>query len=51
VVDEDTLKRAMAESESYKSLIVRLVCCSDYFCDLGEELQKQTIACTEQGSR
>jgi formate C-acetyltransferase len=47
VVDVDTLRKAQANLEDYRSLIVRVACYSDYFCDLSEALQNEIIARTE----
>src|SRR5690606_10823031 len=46
VVDAETLKRAQADPQSYRDLIVRVAGYSDYFCDLGESLQNEIIART-----
>jgi formate C-acetyltransferase len=47
VVDAATLRRAQAEPEKYRDLIVRVAGYSDYFCDLGKTLQDEIIARTE----
>jgi formate C-acetyltransferase len=50
VVDGATLRAAQANPEQYRDLIVRVAGYSDYFCDLGEELQEEIIARTEHES-
>ncbi len=45
----DTLRDAQADPEAHRDLIVRVAGYSDYFCDLGEELQEEIIARTEHG--
>jgi trans-4-hydroxy-L-proline dehydratase len=47
VVDVETLRRAQADPEQYRDLIVRVAGYSDYFCDLSEALQEEIIARTE----
>jgi formate C-acetyltransferase len=47
VVDAATLRRAQEEPEDYRDLIVRVAGYSDYFCDLGGELQDEIITRTE----
>ena len=49
VVTAETLRRAQQEPEKYKDLIVRVAGYSDYFVDLGSELQNEIIRRTEQG--
>ena len=49
VVDGDTLRRAQAHPEEHRDLIVRVAGYSDYFCDIGRELQDEIISRTEQG--
>jgi formate C-acetyltransferase len=49
VVTAETLRKAQERPEEYKDLIVRVAGYSDYFIDLGEELQKEIIKRTEQG--
>jgi len=49
VVDADTLKRAQAAPQEHRDLIVRVAGYSDYFCDLGAELQEEIISRTAQG--
>ena len=48
VVDAETLRKAKARPEEYQNLIVRVAGYSDYFVDLGEALQDEIIARTEQ---
>ncbi|MGD9900273.1 MAG: trans-4-hydroxy-L-proline dehydratase [Calditrichaceae bacterium] len=48
VVTADTLKKAQAEPEKYRDLIVRVAGYSDYFVDLGTDLQNEIIKRTEQ---
>jgi formate C-acetyltransferase len=43
VVDADTLRDAQNNPEKYKNLIVRVAGYSDYFNDLGEDLQNEII--------
>ncbi len=47
VVDEKTLRMAQKYPEKYKDLIVRVAGYSDYFIDVGKELQDEIIARTE----
>jgi len=47
VVDAQTLRDAQKHPESYKDLIVRVAGYSDYFNDLGEDLQNEIIKRTE----
>jgi formate C-acetyltransferase len=47
VVDVETLKQAQKHPENYKDLIVRVAGYSDYFNDLGEDLQNEIIKRTE----
>jgi len=47
VVDAATLRAAQQNPEQYRNLIVRVAGYSDYFCDLGPELQDEIIARTE----
>jgi pyruvate formate-lyase/glycerol dehydratase family glycyl radical enzyme len=49
VVTAETLRRAQQEPEKHKDLIVRVAGYSDYFVDLGVELQNEIIRRTEQG--
>jgi pyruvate formate-lyase/glycerol dehydratase family glycyl radical enzyme len=48
VVDVDTLRAAQEHPEQHRDLIVRVAGYSDYFCDLGQALQDEIIARTEQ---
>lgn len=48
VVNAATLRDAQKHPESYKDLIVRVAGYSDYFNDLGEDLQNEIICRTEQ---
>ena len=50
VVDAATLRRAQADPEAHRGLIVRVAGYSDYFCDLLPALQDEIIARTEHGS-
>ncbi|HES59307.1 MAG TPA: formate C-acetyltransferase/glycerol dehydratase family glycyl radical enzyme, partial [Caldithrix sp.] len=47
VVDSQTLKDAQKHPENYSDLIVRVAGYSDYFNDLGEDLQNEIIKRTE----
>jgi pyruvate formate-lyase/glycerol dehydratase family glycyl radical enzyme len=47
VVDAATLRAAQRNPELHRNLIVRVAGYSDYFCDLGTELQDEIIARTE----
>ena len=46
VVDQETLRKAQLEPQEHRDLIVRVAGYSDYFCDLGLELQEEIIART-----
>ena len=48
VVDADTLREAQKHPEDYRDLIIRVAGYSDYFNDLGEDLQNEIICRTEQ---
>jgi formate C-acetyltransferase len=50
VVSADTLRDAQKHPENYKDLIVRVAGYSDYFNDLGEDLQKEIIRRTEHNN-
>jgi len=50
VVTAETLRAAQATPEKYRDLIVRVAGYSDYFCDLGKNLQDEIIARTEHKS-
>ena len=47
VVNADTLRDAQKHPELYRDLIVRVAGYSDYFNDLGEDLQNEIILRTE----
>ena len=49
VVDADTLRQAQQRPQEHRDLIVRVAGYSDYFCDLGRELQDEIISRTAQG--
>ncbi|GAF94268.1 unnamed protein product, partial [marine sediment metagenome] len=49
VVNAETLKDAQIYPENYRDLIVRVAGYSDYFNDLGEDLQNEIISRTEHG--
>ena len=48
VVDAATLRKAQKNPENYRDLIVRVAGYSDYFNDLGTDLQNEIIERTEQ---
>ena len=48
VVDADTLREAQRRPQEHRDLIVRVAGYSDYFCDLGRELQEEIISRTAQ---
>ena len=50
VVDVATLRKAQANPQDYKDLIVRVAGYSDYFVDIGSELQEEIISRTEHES-
>jgi formate C-acetyltransferase len=50
VVSADTLREAQAHPDKYRDLIVRVAGYSDYFVDLGPELQEEIIRRTEHES-
>jgi formate C-acetyltransferase len=50
VVSADTLRDAQKHPEKYRDLIVRVAGYSDYFNDLGEDLQNEIIGRTEHES-
>jgi pyruvate formate-lyase/glycerol dehydratase family glycyl radical enzyme len=50
VVNAETLKDAQRHPEWYRDLIVRVAGYSDYFNDLGEDLQNEIINRTEHGT-
>jgi trans-4-hydroxy-L-proline dehydratase len=47
VVTAETLRRAQAQPEQHRDLIVRVAGYSDYFCDLSTALQEEIITRTE----
>ena len=47
VVTADTLRKAQKNPEKYRGLIVRVAGYSDYFVNLGEDLQNEIIKRTE----
>jgi pyruvate formate-lyase/glycerol dehydratase family glycyl radical enzyme len=49
VVDASTLRSAQKHPEKYRDLIVRVAGYSDYFVDIGVELQNEIIKRTEHG--
>ena len=49
VISATTLRDAQKHPEKYRDLIVRVAGYSDYFNDLGEDLQNEIIQRTEQG--
>ena len=48
VIDAETLRKAQQSPEQYSDLIVRVAGYSDYFVDVGRDLQNEIIARTEQ---
>ncbi len=50
VVDAETLREAQKHPEQNRDLIVRVAGYSDYFVDLGRDLQNEIIARTEQSA-
>ena len=50
VVDGVTLRCAQEHPDEYRDLIVRVAGYSDYFCDIGKELQDEIILRTEHSS-
>lgn len=48
VIGADTLREAQAEPEHHRELIVRVAGYSDYFTQLGPDLQQEIISRTEQ---
>ncbi len=48
VVDTDTLRDAQAHPDQYRDLLVRVAGYSDYFVDIGRDLQEEIIARTAQ---
>lgn len=47
VVTAETLRRAQAQPDAHRDLIVRVAGYSDYFCDLSAELQEEIVRRTE----
>jgi formate C-acetyltransferase len=47
VINAAQLRKAQADPEAHRDLIVRVAGYSDYFCDLSRELQEEIIARTE----
>jgi pyruvate formate-lyase/glycerol dehydratase family glycyl radical enzyme len=50
VIDAETLRQAQKNPEKYRDLIVRVAGYSDYFIDIGKELQDEIISRTEHQS-
>jgi len=50
VVDAETLRNAQEKPQMHRDLIVRVAGYSDYFVDVGRDLQNEIIARTEQHS-
>jgi formate C-acetyltransferase len=50
VIDSATLQDAQQNPESYRDLLVRVAGYSDYFVDLGPDLQEEVISRTVQDS-
>ncbi len=48
VVDAQVLRAAQEHPEAHRGLLVRVAGYSDFFCDLGRDLQDEIIARTEQ---
>jgi formate C-acetyltransferase len=48
VIGAETLRKAQQNPEKYRDLIVRVAGYSDYFVDVGRDLQNEIIARTEQ---
>ena len=48
VVTAETLKKAQNNPDKYRDLIVRVAGYSDYFVDLGTDLQNEIIGRSEQ---
>jgi pyruvate formate-lyase/glycerol dehydratase family glycyl radical enzyme len=51
VVNEETLRDAQKHPDQHRDLIVRVAGYSDYFCDLGKELQEEIISRTAHEQR
>ena len=50
VINADTLRKAQQNPQQHRDLIVRVAGYSDYFVDVGRDLQNEIIARTEQQS-
>ena len=50
VIGAETLRQAQQDPERHRDLIVRVAGYSDYFVDVGRDLQNEIIARTEQQS-
>jgi pyruvate formate-lyase/glycerol dehydratase family glycyl radical enzyme len=50
VINAETLRKAQRSPDQYRDLIVRVAGYSDYFIDIGQDLQNEIIARTEQKS-
>ncbi len=50
VVGAQLLREAQARPEEHRGLLVRVAGYSDYFCDLGRDLQEEIISRTEHGA-
>lgn len=50
VVGAETLRKAQEDPQQYRNLIVRVAGYSDYFVDVGRDLQNEIISRTEQHS-
>ena len=50
VLDPATLREAQADPDKHRNLIVRVAGYSDYFVDVGRDLQNEIISRTEQPS-
>lgn len=50
VVNAETLREAQRNPEQYRDLVVRVAGYSDYFVDLGVDLQNEIISRTEHGT-
>ena len=48
VVDTEMLRDAQANPDQYRDLLVRVAGYSDYFVDMGTDLQEEVIARTAQ---
>jgi formate C-acetyltransferase len=48
VITAETMRKAQQDPEQYRDLIVRVAGFSDYFVDVGRDLQNEIIARTEQ---